>query len=123
MTTRRDTALITGASSGIGEALAEVFAQHQYNLILVARNQRKLETLASKLQLEYDIEVSVRRCDLSSSNNVKNLCDALLNGETQVDVLVNNAGTVEHGSFVQIQPSEHERIVQVNVGAMTSLLA
>ena len=123
MTTRRDTALITGASSGIGEALAEVFAQHQYNLILVARNQRKLETLASKLQLEYDIEVSVRRCDLSSSSNVKNLCNTLLNDETQVDVLVNNAGTVEHGSFVQIQPSEHERIVQVNVGAMTSLLA
>ncbi|MFT4997717.1 MAG: short-subunit dehydrogenase [Flavobacteriales bacterium] len=123
MTTPCDTALITGASSGIGEALAEVFAQHQYNLILVARNQPKLETLRSKLHLEYGVEISVRPCDLSSSSNVKALCDALLRDQTQVDVLVNNAGTVEHGSFVQIQPAEHERIVQLNVCAITSLLA
>jgi short-subunit dehydrogenase len=123
MTTLCDTALITGASSGIGEALAEVFAQHQYNLILVARNQPKLETLAAKLHLEYGVDVSVRPCDLSSSSNVKGLCDALLKDEIQVDVLVNNAGTVEHGSFVQIQPSEHEQIVQLNVCAITSLLA
>jgi short-subunit dehydrogenase len=123
MTTLRDTALITGASSGIGAALAEVFAQHQYNLILVARNQHKLEALASKLQLEHGVEVSVRPYDLSSLSNVKDLCDALLNDETQVDVLVNNAGTVEHGSFVQIQPSEHQRIVQLNVCAITALLA
>jgi short-subunit dehydrogenase len=123
MTTPRDTVLITGASSGIGEAMAVVFAQHQYNLILVARNQQKLEALASKLQQEYSVEVKVRICDLSSLNNIKSLCDELHNDKTLIDVLVNNAGTVEHGSFVEIQPSEHQRIVQLNVGAITSLLA
>jgi hypothetical protein len=123
MTTSRDTVLITGASSGIGEAMAEVFAQHQYNLILVARNQQKLEALASKLQQDYGVETRVRPCDLLSLNNIKDLCDELHNDKTQIDVLVNNAGTVEHGSFVEIQPSEHQRIVQLNVGAITSLLA
>jgi hypothetical protein len=123
MTTSRDTVLITGASSGIGEAMAEVFAQHQYNLILVARNQPKLEALALKLEQDHSVEASVRACDLTSLDNIKNLCDALHKDKTRIDVLVNNAGTVEHGSFIEIQPCEHQRIVQLNVGAITSLLA
>lgn len=123
MTAARDTALITGASSGIGEALALVYAQHQYDLILVARNVRKLEVLATQLNQEYGVNVMVRPCDLSVSSNVKTLCETLLADGKQIDTLVNNAGVIEHGSFAAISPDDHQQIVQLNVCALTAMLA
>jgi short-subunit dehydrogenase len=123
MTALRDTALITGASSGIGEALALVYAQHQYDLILVARNVRKLEALATQLHREYGVDVAVRPCDLSVSDNVKQLCETLLAEGRQIDLLVNNAGVIEHGSFATIPAEDHQRIVQLNVCALTAMLA
>jgi short-subunit dehydrogenase len=123
MTVFRDTALITGASSGIGEALALVFAQHQYDLVLVARNVSKLETLATQLRREYAVDVVVRPCDLSASGNVKKLCEALLADGRQIDILVNNAGIIEHGSFAAISADDHQRIIQLNVCALTAMIA
>lgn len=123
MTAARETALITGASSGIGAALARVYAQHQYDLILVARNVSKLEALAIQLNQEYGVEVAVWPCDLSVSGNVKELCETLLADGPQVDMLVNNAGVVEHGSFATIPVDDHQQVLRLNVCATTAMLA
>lgn len=123
MTAERDTALITGASSGIGEALALVCAQHQYDLILVARNVAKLEALATKLKREYGVNVTIRPCDLCVEGNIKELCETLLADGRQIDMLVNSAGVVEHGSFTAISADDHQRVIKTNVCAMTAMLA
>ena len=123
MTVKRDIALVTGASSGIGEALALVCAQHQYDLILVARNQQKLKALATQLNQEYGVDVSVKPCDLALPGAVKLLSEELLSEGKQVDILINNAGVLEHGAFVNIAPDDHQNIVQLNVAALTAMLA
>lgn len=117
------TALITGASSGIGEAVAAVCAQHQYDLILVARSMDKLHALAAQLHRAYGVLVSVRPCDLSVPEDLKQLCETLLAEGVRIDMLVNNAGVVEHGSFSDIAVERHQQIVQLNVVAMTTMLA
>ena len=123
MSEPRETALITGASSGIGEALTRIFAQHRYNLILVARNQQKLDELAAELSSAHGVNVCVRPCDLCNTEDIHSLCDGLLSEATPIDVLVNNAGTIEHGSFLRIPPKDHQRVVQLNIAALTTLLA
>lgn len=123
MTALPNTALITGASSGIGEALAVVCAQHQYDLILVARNVSKLEALATQLHGKYGVDITVRPCDLSAPGTVKQLCERLLADGRQIDMLVNNAGVIEHGSFATISADDHQRIIQLNVCALTAMLA
>lgn len=123
MAVKRKMALITGASSGIGEAFALVCAQHQYDLILIARNEQKLNTLGAKLKQEYDVEVTVKVCDLTAPEAVKRLTDALLIEEKHVDILINNAGTLEHGAFVNMPLEVHENILQLNVVALTAMIA
>lgn len=123
MREQRDTALITGASSGIGEALAWVCAQHGYNLILVARSTNKLDATAAELSQKYDVDVAVRPCDLSIPDAAKKLCGALFDESRQIDMLINSAGVLEHGSFVATSTDDHQRMIQLNVIALTSMLA
>ena len=119
----RETVLITGAWSGIGEAFAKVFAQHDYDLILVARSSNKLEALATTLGQNYSVDITVRCCDLSASGSVKKLCQGLFAEGKQIDILVNNAGTVEQGAFVTMAADDLQRIVQLNVAAHTAMLS
>lgn len=123
MNEQRQTALITGASSGIGEELARVFAQHDYDLILVARSANKLEALADELAAAHEISVSVRPADLSVAGSAENLARALHSDGATVDILVNNAGVLKHGAFVDMEPGEHQRLVQLNVAGFTDILA
>lgn len=123
MTVTRDTALITGASSGIGEALALVCAQHQYDLILVARSEQKLEALAAQLREDHGIDVSVKTYDLTAPDAPRLLSEELISQGKQIDMLINNAGVLEHGAFVAIAPDDHHNIVQLNVVALTAMLA
>jgi short-subunit dehydrogenase len=83
----------------------------------------KLEAFATRLNREYGVDVAVRPCDLSASGNVKQLCEALLAEGRQIDLLVNNAGVIEHGSFATISVDDHQRVVQLNVCALTAMLA
>jgi len=122
MSEQQDTVLITGASSGIGEALASTCAQQGHNLILVARSTDKLETLAAELSREYPIDVVVRPCDLSIPGAPQKLCDALLADGRQVDILINSAGVLEHGYFAALPADDHQRMMQLNVVALTSML-
>ena len=123
MTLKRKIALITGASSGIGEAFALVCAEHQYDLVLVARNINKLNILAARLTQDYGIEVSVKGCDLTVPDEIKKLTEALFSEGKQIDILINNAGTLEHGAFVNLPPERHQDILQLNVLALTAMIS
>ncbi len=85
-------ALITGATAGIGEACAQLFAQQGYNLILTGRRQDRLDRLARRLNESYNIEVAVSAFDVRLRQQVEHNLNTLPDAWKQVDVLVNNAG-------------------------------
>lgn len=112
-------ALITGASAGIGEAFAHEFAQHQFDLVLVARSEPRLQTLAVELERLYGVEARVIACDLTEPDAAQALLEdcATLN----IDVLVNNAGVMYHGSFADQTTGSIDTIVQLNIASLTQL--
>lgn len=118
---RIQTALITGASSGIGEELAALFARDQTNVILVARSRDKLETLADRLRNSHGIRADVIACDLSQPGAAQSLFEQVNSLEQAVDCLVNNAGFGGMGYFDQMPPETHSCMIQVNVLALTEL--
>jgi len=119
----KETVLITGASSGIGEALAWVFAEHGHDMILVARSVDKLDQLADELAGEHDVMVSVRPADLSEPGSAQSLAKVLHREGQAVDILVNNAGVLEHGMFVDMALEDHQRMLHLNVAGLTEILA
>ncbi len=116
-----ETALVTGASSGIGLELTRLFAADGSNLILVARRQEALETLAAELRSAHGIAVTVMSCDLSRPGAAKELFERVEREGVQVDVLVNNAGFGKMKPFHQIPPDVHEQMLQLNVVALNQL--
>lgn len=119
----RSTALITGASSGIGETLAWLIAAEDYDLILVARSKDKLEALAQALRDGHPVAVTVVPLDMAASGSARKLWLAVKRQGLAVDVLVNNAGVLQHGAFTAMTPAEHQAMVQLNVAGFTDLLA
>ena len=116
-------ALITGASSGIGEALAHCFAKGGFDLVLVARSADKLATLAAELQSAHAVTVRVQPADLSKPGTAQALAAALKRRRVAVDVLVNNAGVLEQGAFCDITPQRHQELIALNVAGLTAMLA
>ena len=116
------TVLITGASSGIGEALAKLFAKEGYNLVLVARTRNTLARLAKKLVDQYSIQVWVEPLDLSKRTAAKKLAASLAEQDIEIEILVNNAGVLEHGSFIEIGVTAHQRLIDLNISGLTSML-
>lgn len=113
--------LITGASSGIGEALARQLAGRARRLVLVARREERLRALAEELRRERSgLEVEVRRCDLSDRGARERLLDAL-EGGPGIDVLINNAGFGDQSLFERARWDKLERMVALNVTALTHL--
>lgn len=115
------TALITGASSGIGEALAHELAGRGAHLILVARSADKLEQLAQKLGRQYGVQVSVISADLSQAQAAKTLADEVARRGLQVDILVNNAGLGGFGEFWTQDEAQIGQMLAVNITALTEL--
>ena len=118
----REIVLITGASSGIGEALAEQFAKGGYDLVLVARSEDKLRSLAGALQSAHGVKTHVMPADLTQRTAAKKLAAALEDKKLAISVLVNNAGILEHGRFVDIPTSTHQRLIDLNISGMTTML-
>jgi short-subunit dehydrogenase len=116
------TVLITGASSGIGEALATLFAKEGYNLVLVARTRNTLARLAKKLKDQYSIKVWVEPLDLSKRTAARKLAASLGEQDIEIEILVNNAGVLEHGDFVEIGVTAHQRLIDLNISGLTSML-
>lgn len=118
-----NTVMITGASSGIGEALAREFAAGGHDLILVARSQDKLESLARQLEAETKVQVWVEPADLSRRGAAKKLAATIRNQDLEVDILVNCAGVLDHGHFTQMPAATHESLIDLNISGLTTMLS
>ncbi|WP_343755055.1 SDR family oxidoreductase [Deinococcus depolymerans] len=118
---RTSTALITGASSGIGESLARRLAAHGADLILVARNEARLSALAAELRGRCHVQVHVLPADLNRPGAAADLHAAVQARGLNVDILVNNAGLGSYGEFRTQPPAEIDRMIAVNVSALTAL--
>lgn len=114
-------ALITGASSGIGLALAEALARRGRCLILVARQRDALESIACELTQRFGVEVLFRVCDLGEPMQLSGLLHELEHGERQIDLLVNNAGLGSCGAFLGLDWGREQALLEVNVLALTRL--
>lgn len=115
------TALITGASGGIGEELARLFAAHSYDLVLVARNADKLQSLGDELSRAHGIRSRALADDLADPGAPPRLFAALQQQGISIDVLVNNAGFGARGAYAEINYDIEARMIQVNVAALTHL--
>jgi short-subunit dehydrogenase len=117
----RQTALVTGASSGIGAALARLFAENGYDLVIVARSQKALQDLADDLSRRHGANVTVVPLDLSLAGAPGELMAALQRQAIQIDVLVNNAGFATYGLFAEIDLKIEQEMMQVNMVTLTHL--
>lgn len=115
------TALITGASSGIGLELTRLFAADGYRLVLVARNRAALQQLGEQLQAQHGIEVRISPKDLAHPASPAELYQELQEAGIAVDVLVNNAGFGGSGPFLQTNWQHEAEMIQVNIVALTHL--
>ncbi|KZN44612.1 SDR family NAD(P)-dependent oxidoreductase [Pseudoalteromonas luteoviolacea] len=116
-----NTALITGASGGIGLELAHLHAQQGGDLVLVARSQDKLDALAKELEVKHSIKTTVISEDLSQPGAAQRIFDKTSALNIEVDVLINNAGFGGHGVFYQRDMVADQQMVQVNITALTDL--
>ena len=119
----RPIALVTGASSGIGEALTHCFAGAGYDLVLVARSADKLQALARVLQEKHQITATALPADLSEPGAAQRLAATLKRRKRLPEVLVNCAGVLEQRAFVRMQPAGHQAIIDLNISALTAMLA
>jgi short-subunit dehydrogenase len=121
MEEKTHTALITGASGGIGYELAKLFARDRYDLVLVARNAEKLNQVAAELQAKFGVKVKAITLDLSAAPATKSLFDQLQREGIAVDVLINNAGFGAFGNFAEMSEEEILGQINLNITALTHL--
>jgi uncharacterized protein len=115
------TALITGASGGIGYELALLFAADRFDCILVARSHDRLTELAARLESEFRVSTMVLTKDLSKPRAVDEIHEEVTAASREVEVLVNNAGYPTYGLFAEADARAELDMLQVNVMALTQL--
>jgi short chain dehydrogenase len=115
------TALITGASGGIGLELAKIHAQQGDNVVLVARSQDKLDKIAEELTAQFAIKAHVIAVDLAEPNAAERIFEQTQALGIQVDYLINNAGLGGHGKFAERDLADEMHMVQVNIIALMAL--
>jgi len=114
------TALITGASSGIGATYADRLARRGYDLVLIARDAARLEALAARLRAETGVAIEVMRADLTGEEDLARV-EAKLREDASISLLVNNAGAAAPGGFAQADAEALDRLIRLNVTAVTRL--
>ncbi|HEY9771799.1 MAG TPA: SDR family oxidoreductase [Coleofasciculaceae cyanobacterium] len=115
------TALITGASSGIGEKFARELASRKIDLVLVARSQDKLEQLATELSNTYQVKTEVIVKDLTEATARKEVFDAVQAKGLSIDLLINNAGFGDYGAFSDRSLSKQMNMVQLNIATVVEM--
>ena len=116
-----NTALITGASGGIGEEMARVHAARGGDLVLVARNEDKLQQLKRELESSGGVNVAVISTDLSQANSAAEVFQKTEELGVEVDVLINNAGIGGHGKFHQRDLAKEQQMMHLNMVTLTEL--
>jgi len=114
-------AVVTGASAGIGEAIAVELAEAGMNLVLTARRRERLEVLAERLSQQHSVEVAVLVADLNQPQAPQQIFDATEGAGLPVEVLVNNAGFGEYAEFIRSRLEMQVDMVQVNCTAVVHL--
>jgi short-subunit dehydrogenase len=114
------TALVTGASSGIGAVYAQRLAARGFDLLLVARDQARLEAAASALRDTHGVQVEVLKADLTQKDDVLKL-EQRLRSDSSISLLLNNAGVAADGLLVNADMDQLERMIQLNITAVTRL--
>lgn len=117
----RKTALITGASSGIGLELAKVIASHGHDVVLVARRVDALEAAAGVIEGKHGVTATVISGDLRNPDTAQEIHDRVADLRIEISILVNNAGFGLGGEFLETDLSRELEMIQVNVAALTQL--
>ena len=114
------TVLLTGASTGIGYAMAHMLSDKGANLIITARGRDKLEDLAKELHAK-NTQTHIFPLDISQPNSAQDLFKQIDEANLKVDLLINNAGYGRWGEFTEIQMQDYENMIQLNITSLTEL--
>ena len=117
----KKTALITGASGGLGLSFVNLFAKDGYDLVLVARNGNRLEEIKKEIEEKYNIKATVVAKDLCTPDGAQQVYDATKQAGIKVDVLVNNAGFGDFGEFYKSDINKQVKMIDLNCTALMSL--
>jgi short-subunit dehydrogenase len=117
----KQTALITGASGGIGYELALILAQNNFNLVLVARSIQKLEEMKVQLEQKHGIKCIVIEADLSTLEDARMVVKTTMEMKLDIDILINNAGFGDFGLFTQTDWDKELQMINLNMTALTYL--
>lgn len=111
---KNKTALVTGAGKGIGKAIALALAKEGVNVILVARTQEEIDSVAAKVR-SLRVKALAITADVADINSVNAAVEKALSEFGTIDILINNAGIASFGKFLELEPTDWERIIQVNL--------
>ena len=117
----KKTALITGASGGLGLSFVNLFANDGYDVVLVARNGKRLEEIKKEIEEKYNVKATVVAKDLCSPNGAQEVYEATKNEGIKIDVLVNNAGFGDFGEFYKSDINKQIQMVDLNCIALLHL--
>lgn len=118
---RKRTALITGASAGIGRELSLVFAAHGFDVVLIARRKERLEALAAEIEGKYGVKAHIMVADLADPAAPRRIFDEMAARHIMIDALVNNAGYTVTGHFRDTHWDDQRDLIQVMVTAVAEL--
>lgn len=119
--TANKTVLITGASSGIGLSFSKIFAREGYSLILVSRDEKKLQTVKQELEQQTNQKIYILAKDLSLASAPREVFDEVQKLEIPINVLVNNAGWGDYGAFAQSNLDKQLNMIDLNIRTLTEL--
>lgn len=118
---KKNVALITGASSGLGAEFAKIHALKGFDLVLVARNEQKLTSLKISLEDTYGVNVKTISKDLSQPQAAREIYEEIMHEGIEISVLINNAGVDWFGEFSNLKLNKVQKMLNVNITAMTEL--
>lgn len=117
----RNYALVTGASGGIGFELAELLAKDKHNLVLIARSENKLQEIKTVFEKDFGVDVKIIANDLSVPEAPIKVFDQLKKEDISIDILINNAGFGDYGTFAECDWQKQEQMINLNILALTKL--